>query len=340
MNTTPKSDGKQLTAKENTLPAPDSPVQSVTSDKGECVCENINRKFKNAFITILGRTNTGKSTLFNVIIGQRIAAVSPKPQTTRTKITGILTENDTQLVFIDTPGLHNIRTSLGQHMTNAANSSAVGVDGVIFVTDCTKPDLTQSETAVLKRLCKAKTPVVLAVNKIDLLDSKADILKIIGQFSDEYNLDAIIPVSAKHNDGVYELLERVRGFAKESPMYFPADMITDQSERIIAAEIIREPLLYNLNYEVPHGIAVDVETFKERKNGAVLDISAVIYTEKNSHKGIIIGKGGSKLKDIGTKARQQLEDFYQIKVNLQLWVKVKENWRNRDGIIKDFGLLE
>jgi GTP-binding protein Era len=294
---------------------------------------------KTAFITITGRTNAGKSTLLNSLIGEKIASVSDKPQTTRTRITGILTIEETQLVFIDTPGLHKAKTKLGEHMMKSVKDSISGIDAIIFVTDCTRK-IGEQEIEMLESLNKSGLPVILILNKIDLLPSKEQLASTIQELTDKYNFHSVIPISAKENDGVNIVLEEAKKLANESPLYFPANMITDQPERVIAGEIIREQLLHLLSEEVPHGIAVSVEEMKERDDKDLLDISAVIYCERDSHKGIIIGKGGKMLKLVGQKARTQLEEFFQIKVNLQLWVKVKENWRNREGLIKSFGLAE
>lgn len=292
---------------------------------------------KTVFITIAGRTNAGKSTLLNAIIGEKIASVSNKPQTTRTRITGILTKGDTQLVFIDTPGLHEAKTKLGEHMMNMVKDSVADIDAIIFVFDCLKK-INEQEIEMLENLNKSKIPVILVLNKIDKLSNKEEIAKLIYELTEKYNFKSVIPISARNNDGVDIVINEVKKLAIESPLFFPTDMITDQPERVIASEIIREKLLNLLNEEVPHGIAVEIENMGERKNKDLIDISAVIYCERDTHKGIIIGKDGKMLKLAGTKARISLEDFFQIKVNLKLWVKVKENWRNRETVIRNLGL--
>lgn len=292
---------------------------------------------KTVFITIAGRTNAGKSTLLNAIIGEKIASVSNKPQTTRTRITGILTKGDTQLVFIDTPGLHEAKTKLGEHMMNMVKDSVADIDAIIFVFDCLKK-INEQEIEMLENLNKSKIPVILVLNKIDKLSNKEEIAKLIYELTEKYNFKSVIPISARNNDGVDIVINEVKKLAIESPLFFPTDMITDQPERVIASEIIREKLLNLLNEEVPHGIAVEIENMGERKNKDLIDISAVIYCERDTHKGIIIGKDGKMLKLVGTKARINLEDFFQIKVNLKLWVKVKENWRNRETAIRNLGL--
>jgi len=256
---------------------------------------------KTVFITIAGRTNAGKSTLLNAIIGEKIASVSSKPQTTRTRITGILTKDDTQLVFIDTPGLHKAKTKLGEHMMNMVKESVADIDAIIFMVDCLKK-INEQETEMLEALNKSKAPVILVLNKIDMLSNKDEMAKLIHELTEKYDFKAVIPISAKNNDGVSIVIDEAKKLAIESPLFFPTDMITDQPERVIASEIIREKLLNLLNEEVPHGIAVAIEGMEERNNKDLLDISAVIYCEKDSHKGIVIGKSGKMLKTVGSNA--------------------------------------
>ena len=294
---------------------------------------------KSAFITILGRPNAGKSSLLNALIGEKIAAVSSKPQTTRTKITGVLTEGDTQLVFIDTPGILREKDRLASHMIKAIDSSVSSIDAVLLVVDAEKR-AGEQEKALLRKISKS-TPVVLIVNKVDLFENKEDLIPVIAEYASLGNFDAVIPISALEKDGLDIILEQLKKYAVEGPHYFADGKFTDQPERVIASEIIREKLLELLTDEVPHGIAVGVDSMSEHdtKDGeAVLDISATVYCEKESHKGIIIGKKGSMLKQAGTLARKDLEKFFMIKTNLQLWVKVKEDWRNREALIKNFGL--
>ena len=294
---------------------------------------------KSAFITILGRPNAGKSSLLNALIGEKIAAVSSKPQTTRTKITGVLTEGGTQLVFIDTPGILREKDRLASHMIKAIDSSVSSIDAVLLVVDAEKR-AGEQEKALLRKISK-NTPVVLIVNKVDLFENKEDLIPIIAEYASLGDFDAVIPISALEKDGLDIILEQLKKYAVEGPHYFPDGKFTDQPERVIASEIIREKLLELLTDEVPHGIAVGVDSMSEHdtKGGeAVLDISATVYCEKESHKGIIIGKKGSMLKQAGTLARKDLEKFFMIKTNLQLWVKVKEDWRNREALIKNFGL--
>ncbi len=294
---------------------------------------------KNAFVTIAGRPNAGKSSLLNALVGEKIAAVSSKPQTTRTKITGVVTKGDMQYVFMDTPGMHRAKNKLSEHMMKAVSDSVADVDIVLLVADCTKT-ISQSERELISGISR-KSKVILVLNKIDLLSDKSSIMKKIAEYSELYNFVEIIPVSVIENDGIDIIISAINKLAVEGPHYFPDNMLTDQPEKVIMAEIIREKALNNLNEEIPHGIAVTIESLNERdsKNGEpILDISAVIYCEKESHKRIVIGKNGLMLKKIGGEARAELEKFFQIKVNLQCWIKVKEGWRNREGMIRNFGL--
>lgn len=294
---------------------------------------------KTAFVTIAGRTNAGKSSLLNAIVGEKIAAVSSKSQTTRTRITGIRNINDVQLVFFDTPGLHKPVNKLSEHMLNTVKESVSDIDAVLFVQDCAKK-INEYEVNLLKSLNKSHMPVILVLNKIDLLKNKEELAAVISDLNSKADFQAVIPVSVTENNGIDIVIDEIISIAADSVHYFPDDMITDQPEKVLAAEMIREKLLELLKDEVPHGIAVGVEQMSERDDKDILDISAVIYCERDSHKGIIIGKGGSMLKKASTAARMELEDFFQIKVNLQCWVKVKEDWRNREGLIRSFGLSD
>ncbi len=294
---------------------------------------------KNAFVTIVGKPNAGKSSLLNALVGEKIAAVSSKPQTTRTKITGVVTKGDMQYVFMDTPGMHKAKNKLSEHMIKAVNDTVADVDIVLLVADCTK-SVSKSETDLISGISR-KSKVILVLNKIDLLNDKTEIMKKIAEYSKLYDFEEIIPVSVIENDGIDIIISVIDKLAVEGPHYFPDNMLTDQPEKVIMAEIIREKALNNLNEEIPHGIAVTIESLNERDNKnsePILDISAVIYCEKESHKRIIIGKNGAMLKKIGGEARAELESFFQIKVNLQCWIKVKEGWRNREGMIRNFGL--
>lgn len=294
---------------------------------------------KTAFVTLAGRTNAGKSSLLNAIVGEKIASVSNKPQTTRTRITGIRNIGETQLVFFDTPGLHKPVNKLSEHMLNTVRESVSDIDAVVFMMDCTKK-INEQEMNLLKSLNQSKMPIILVLNKIDLLKNKNDLAPVIASLTEQVKFQAVIPVSVKEDNGIDIVIDEIIKLAEDSPHYFPDDMITDQPEKVIAAEMIREKLLELLSDEVPHGIAVGVETMSEREDKDILDISAVIYCERDSHKGIVIGKGGAMLKKASTAARIELEEFFCIKVNLQCWVKVKEDWRNREGIIRNFGLSD
>lgn len=298
-----------------------------------------NTTTKNAFITIIGRANAGKSSLLNALVGEKIAAVSSKPQTTRTKITGVLTKGETQFVFIDTPGMHKAVNKLSEHMLKAVSESVADVDIIMLVCDCTKK-LSQPELNLVASLRK-KDKVILVLNKTDLLPDKNELIAKLAEYSSIYDFTEVVPISVTQGEGLDTLIECISKYAAEGPHFFPDDKFTDQPEKVLMAEMIREKALNDLNEEVPHGIAVTIESVLERdaKDGdPILDITATIYCEKESHKGILIGKGGSMLRKIGSEARQELEDFFRIRVNLQCWVKVKEGWRNREGIIKNFGL--
>lgn len=294
---------------------------------------------RTAFVTIAGRTNAGKSSLLNAIVGEKIAAVSHKSQTTRTRITGIRNIDDVQLVFFDTPGLHKPVNKLSEHMLNTVKESVSDIDAVLFVQDCTKK-INEHETNLLKSLNNSNMPVILVLNKIDLLRNKEELASVIADLTSKAEFQAVIPVSVVEHNGIDLVIEEITAIAEESIHFFPDDMITDQPEKVLAAEMIREKLLELLKDEVPHGIAVGVEQMSERDDKDILDISAVIYCERDSHKGIIIGKGGAMLKRASTAARIELEEFFQIKVNLKCWVKVKEDWRNREGLIRSFGLSD
>lgn len=302
---------------------------------------------KSAFLTLIGRPNVGKSSLLNKMVGQKVAIVSDKPQTTRTRIMGVLTNADTQFVFIDTPGFHKPHNLLGNSMIKAVDTGMSDVDGAILVVDAAPdfkfdPDnLPPAELALIENIKAKKLKCILVLNKIDLLKEKDELFEIITAYSKLYDFKSIIPISAKSGDGIDILLKEIDSFAKESPHYFDADDFTDQPEKVMVAEMIREKLLHCLSKEVPHGIAVDLERFFERDsaNGEpILNVEAVIYCERESHKGIIIGKGGTMLKKIGSLSRRDIEEFFGIKASVKLWVKVKEDWRNRQGLIHTFGL--
>ncbi len=292
---------------------------------------------KSAFIAIVGRPNVGKSSILNAMIGQKVAIVSNKPQTTRTRIMGVLTEGDDQLVFIDTPGMHKPKTSLGKYMVRSVNESVSGVDACLLVTEADR-EPTQTELMLIEKFKSLDLPAILAINKIDTLKNKEVLMAQILKYSKLYDFAAIVPVSAHDGDGINELKEALKGFAMEGGHFFEEDALTDQSERNLAAEMIREKILRLTDREIPHGTAVVVEKMRTRDDGSdIMDVDATIYCEKDSHKGIIIGKGGSMLKKISSQARQDMENFFDCKVNLQTWVKVKEDWRNREGLLKSFG---
>lgn len=292
---------------------------------------------KTAFIAIVGCPNVGKSSILNRLLGQKIAIVSDKPQTTRTKIMGVLTEGDTQLVFTDTPGFHRPRTKLGEKMVQAVSDSVSGVDACLFVVE-PEGELRPAELELIEKFKKLKMPVILAINKVDTLPDKEVLMARILEISKTYDFEAVVPVSALRGINMDELLSEMKKLAEESVFFFPEDTLTDQPERVISAEIIREKLLRNLDREIPHGVAVSIEKMREREDSDIMDIEAVIYCEKDSHKGIIIGKNGAMLKRISTRAREDMEKFFQCHINLRCWVKVKEGWRNREGLIHNFGL--
>lgn len=296
-------------------------------------------KSKTAFVAIVGKANVGKSSILNKLIGSKIAIVSSKPQTTRTRIMGVLTTEDgVQLVFTDTPGFHKPKTKLGEKMVQAVSDSISGVDCCLFVVDAADEKLNAAELELINKFKAEKMPVILAINKIDTIKEKTDLMKKIAEIAALYDFTVVVPVSAETGDGLDELLDELKAQSAESVHFFPDDTLTDQPERVLAAEIIREKMLRLLDKEIPHGTAVAIERMRERDDADIMDIDATIYCERESHKGIIIGKGGSMLKKISTYARQDMEDFFDIKVNLKCWVKVKEDWRNREGLIHNFGL--
>lgn len=292
---------------------------------------------KTAMITIAGRPNVGKSTLTNYLVGEKIAIVSNKPQTTRNRICGIITRGETQFVFVDTPGFHTPKTKLGDYMVNVTKNSIADVDLTILVVEPIA-SVGQQEQILIQQLQASRCPIVLAINKIDTVE-KENLLSVIDAYSKVAQFAAIIPISAKTGDGVDALLDECNQYSVESPFLFPEDITTDQPERQVMAEIIREKLLWCLEREVPHGTAVEITKFTERDNG-IIDIDATIYCEKASHKGIIIGKHGDMLKKISTMARTDCERFMGTRVYLTTWVKYKENWRDNDFLVRNFGYRE
>ena len=290
---------------------------------------------KSGIITIVGRPNVGKSTLLNALVGEKIAIVTNKPQTTRNRICGIVTRGDCQFVFTDTPGLHKARNRLGEYMDGVVRASITDVDAAVLVVEpIPKPGA--PELQLMERMKALKVPGVLVINKIDTLEQKDKLLEVIDAYQQEFDFDAILPISAQKGDGVPELMDTLTGYLTEGPQLFPEDMTTDQPERQVMAEILREKMLRLLQREIPHGTAVEITRFSERDN-EIVDVEATIYCEKASHKGIIIGKQGAMLKKISTSARKDMERFMGTKVFLTTWVKVKENWRDNLAAIHTFG---
>lgn len=294
-----------------------------------------NTKFHSGFITIVGRPNVGKSTLMNAMVGEKIAIVSSRPQTTRNRIMGVMTRPDWQIVFLDTPGIHTPRTKLGESMMQSVKDAMDGMDGVLVLVDATQ--VGEHDRAIVRDMAGKKVPKVLAINKIDLLPPEK-LLGLIASFAD-LGYDAIIPISAKTGDGLDDLTKQLATHLPEGPKYFPDDMMTDQPERLICAELIREKALQHLRDEVPHGIGVEMMGM-EKMNDNFMEINATIYCERDAHKGIIIGKHGAMLKKIGEDARKDIEEFMGTKVFLQTWVKVKEKWRDSNSLLRNFGYTD
>jgi len=296
--------------------------------------QNITRS---AFVSIIGRPNVGKSTLLNALVGEHVAIVSPKPQTTRNRITGILTSGADQLVFIDTPGMHQPRTKLGEYMAGEINQGMADVDATLLVSE-PLGEIHPMESLLIERLSGRKSPVFLVLNKVDALSRKELMMEKMAAFSAAFDFAEIIPISAMQGDGVPLLLERVARCAKPGPHFFDEDAYTEQPERVIVSELFREAILRNLREEIPHGVAVVVEKMREREDSSdLVDVDVVVYCERDGHKGIIVGKGGGSLKKISTQARASVERFLGCRVNLQCWVKVKKDWRNRAGALREMG---
>ncbi len=305
------------------------------------------QKTLSAFIGVFGRPNVGKSSMINKILGQKVSIVSDKPQTTRTRIMGVYNKENLQIVFVDTPGFHKPRNLLGENMVKAVSTGMSDINAAILVVEADPKfgfngeELPPAEIELIKEFKKRNLSVILAVNKIDLLDDKSKLLDVISAYMNAFDFCAVVPISAKTGDGIDIVVDESQKFAENSVHYFPDDEYTDQPDKVMVAEIIREKILRRLSREVPHGIAIDIERFYERDTSAgvpILCVEASIYCEKESHKGIVIGAGGSMLKKIGTSARYDIEKFFGLKTDLKLWVKVKEDWRNRQGIIHTFGL--
>ncbi len=292
---------------------------------------------KSAFIAIVGRPNVGKSSVLNAMLGQKVAIVSNKPQTTRTRIMGVLTRDETQLVFIDTPGLLKPRNRLGEYMVKSVNTSVAGVDACLLVIEAGKK-ISPADLELIEKFKSLNMPAVLGINKIDLLPDKSILIAQIAEISKLYEFEAVVPVSAIDGNGIKDLAAELEKLAMPGEHFFEEDALTDQSERVLAGEIVREKLLRLCSKEVPHGIAVVVERMHEREDkSGITDIDATIYCEKETHKGIIIGKNGAMLKKVGSLARADMERFFDCKINLQIWVKVKEDWRNRASALHSFG---
>ena len=293
---------------------------------------------RTAMISIVGRPNVGKSTLTNTLVGDKIAIVSNKPQTTRNRIFAVVNRGETQIVLLDTPGFHKARTKLGDYMVKVVNESVADVDAAALIVEPV-PEVGKQESMLIKRIAELGVPAVLVINKIATV-KKDTVLAVIAAYAAVHEFDAVVPISALTGDGVDELLGEFERFAVEGPQLFPDDMITDQPEKQIMAEIIREKLLLCMDREIPHGTAVVITKFSEREDGEIIDVDATIYCEKASHKGMIIGKNGAMLKKIGQLAREDMERFMGAKVFLQTWVKVKENWRDSDSLLRNFGYSE
>lgn len=296
---------------------------------------------KNAFIAITGRPNAGKSSLTNLLVGEKISIVSEKPQTTRNRINGVLTKGNTQFVFIDTPGMLRAKNKLNEHMVKSIRASVDDVDCAILMADVTKK-MSGVEQELIRSFAERGTEVVLLLNKIDLLKDKEELLPMIDQYSKLYDFAEVIPISVKRRINTDSILPALEKFAVEGEHFFPDDIATDRTERFLCSEIIREKILWTMQQEIPHGTAVDIESFKTRQknNADIIDIGAVIICEKDSHKGMIIGKGGERLKEIGTLARKDMQELLDAKVNLQLFVKVKEDWRNRENVINEYNIAD
>lgn len=296
---------------------------------------------KNAFIAITGRPNAGKSSLTNLLVGEKISIVSEKPQTTRNRINGVLTRGETQFVFIDTPGMLRAKTKLAEHMVKSIRASVDDVDCAILMADVTKK-ISAVEQELIRSFAQRGTQVILLLNKVDLIKDKEALLPMIAQYKELYDFEEIIPISVKRRINTDKILPALERFAVEGEHFFPDDIATDRTERFLCGEIIREKILWTMEQEIPHGTAVDIESFKTRQknNAELIDIGAVIICEKDSHKGMIIGKGGERLKQIGSLARKDIEELLSAKVNLQIFVKVKEDWRNRENVINEYKIAD
>lgn len=294
--------------------------------------------FKSGFVSIVGRPNVGKSTLMNSVVGEKIAIMSDKPQTTRNTIQAVYTDKECQMVFLDTPGIHKPKNKLGEFMVKSATDAFKNVDVVLYVVDESKK-IGPGDRMIIENLRGIKTPKILVLNKIDML-SEEELFDLMKMYDSENMFDAVVPISALKGKNTDRLLKVIEGYLEEGPQYFPEYMITDQPERVLVSELIREKVLHYVHDEIPHGVAVEIERMKKRPDKDIIDISAVIYCERGSHKGIIIGKNGRKLKGIGKSAREEIELLLGSQINLQVWVKVKENWRNLQSFINNFGYTD
>ena len=294
---------------------------------------------KSIFIALVGKPNVGKSSLMNLVLGEKIAIVTQKPQTTRTSITGILTKGVTQFVFMDTPGIHTPKTKLGERMVKTSTKAIADVDLAVMLFEPYN-EFNEAELALVDNIKKARIPAIAVINKKDTLKKEEDGQELAAKIQELGVFDDVMVISARENSGVDQLMEKIDSYAMEGPHYFDDDAVTNMPEKVIVAEIVREKLLLNMRDEIPHGTNVEVESFKERRDKNLIDISVVIYCERKSHKGMIIGKQGAMLKKIGSQARADIEDFLSAKVNMQCWVKVKEDWRDSNYILNDFGFTE
>lgn len=293
------------------------------------------KKYKSGFVTLIGRPNVGKSTLMNCLIGQKIAITSSKPQTTRNRIQTVYSSEEGQIIFLDTPGINKAKNKLGDYMLNVAERTLKEVDVILWLVEPTTY-IGAGEQYIIEKLNRVKTPVILVINKIDTVTNE-EIIKCIDKYKDVCHFAEIVPVSAMTGKNKEEVISSIFKYLEEGPQYYDEDTVTDQPERQICAELIREKALRLLSQEIPHGIAVVIDAMKERDGGRIVDIDATIVCERDSHKGIIIGKQGAMLKKIGTQARTEMENLLDMKVNLKLWVKVKKNWRDSDFLIKNYG---
>lgn len=294
--------------------------------------------FKSGFVSIVGRPNVGKSTLMNNFVGEKIAIMSDKPQTTRNTIQAVYTDKECQMVFLDTPGIHKPKNKLGEFMVKSATDAFKNVDVVLYVVDESKK-IGPGDRMIIESLRGIKTPKILVLNKIDML-SEEELFDLMKMYDAENMFEAVVPISALKGKNTDRLLKVIAGYLEEGPQYFPEYMITDQPERVLISELIREKVLHYVHDEIPHGVAVEIERMKKRPDKDIIDISAVIYCERDSHKGIIIGKNGRKLKGIGKSAREEIELLLGSQINLQVWVKVKQNWRNLQSFINNFGYTD